>query len=132
MVFEGKVTKIKGCTLTFEADGNKYYVPAADIYSIQFGNTDEKIYTRYMKLADDDPESCMNGRHDASNHHGKTGVHVALGFLFGPFAIIGTAIAKPTPDKGKRTYEMSQNKDQFDDPEYISCYRKKAKGQLIG
>ena len=27
---------------------------------------------------------------------------------------------------------MSKNKDEFDDLEYISCYKKRAKGQLIG
>ena len=27
---------------------------------------------------------------------------------------------------------MSNNKDQFNDLEYLSCYKKKAKGQLIG
>jgi hypothetical protein len=27
---------------------------------------------------------------------------------------------------------MSRNKEQFSDPEYLSCYTKKAKGQLIG
>jgi hypothetical protein len=27
---------------------------------------------------------------------------------------------------------MSKNKDQFSDPAYLSCYKKKAKGQLIG
>ena len=46
--------------------------------------------------------------------------------------MLGTALANPTPDKGKRTYEMSKNKKHFDDLEYLSCYKKKAKGQLIG
>ena len=28
--------------------------------------------------------------------------------------------------------EQSKNKEDFDDPEYLSCYKKKAKGQLLG
>jgi hypothetical protein len=32
----------------------------------------------------------------------------------------------------KQTYMISKNKDQFNDPEYLSCYKKKAQGQLIG
>ncbi len=54
-----------------------------------------------------------------------------LGFLFGPLAIIGTALSNPTPERGKETYMMSKNKEQFSDPEYLSCYKKKAKQHLI-
>jgi len=131
-VFKGKVTKIKGCKVVFKAEGNKYVIPASEIFSIQFENTNDKVYTKYMQMGDGDPSKCMKGRLDAENFHGKKGGHVVLGFLFGPFAMLGTAIASPTPDKGKRTYMMSKNKDIFDDLEYISCYKKKAKGQLIG
>ena len=80
----------------------------------------------------EDPNNCLSGRLDAENYHGKKGGHFVLGVLFGPFAMIGTALADPTPAKGKQTYMMSENKDQFNDPEYLSCYKKKAKGQLIG
>jgi len=69
---------------------------------------------------------------DAENFHGKKGGHFVLGVLFGPFAMIGTALANPKPKKGKDTYMFSENKELFDDPMYLSCYRKKAKGQLIG
>lgn len=132
MVFEGKVKKIKDCAVVFKADGIKYVVPASEIFSIQFEDTENKIYTDYMKMADDDPNKCLNGTLDAENYHGKKGGHFALGVLFGPFAMIGTALADPTPYKGAQTLMMSKNKDQFSDPEYLSCYRKKAKGQLIG
>ncbi|MDO9615988.1 MAG: hypothetical protein Q7J86_15885 [Bacteroidota bacterium] len=86
----------------------------------------------YLKMADGDPNKCMNGRVDADNYHGKKGGHFVLGVLFGPFAMIGTALSNPTPEKGSNTFVMSKNKDQFSDPEYLSCYRSKAKGQLIG
>jgi hypothetical protein len=132
MVFEGKVTKIKDCEVVFKADGKKFIVPTSVIFSLQFENTADKIYTDYMEMADSDPNKCLNGRLDAENYHGKNGGHFVLGVLFGPFAMIGTALANPTPEKGKQTYMMSKNKDQFNDPEYLSCYKKKAKGQLIG
>jgi hypothetical protein len=38
-------------------------------------------------------------------------------------------LARVANARYKRT---SKNKDQFDDPEYLSCYKKKAKGQLTG
>jgi hypothetical protein len=80
----------------------------------------------------DNSSKCLKGQLDAENYHGKKGTHFALGVLFGPFAMIGTAVSEPTPQRGKRTLIMSKNKDQFNDPIYLSCYKKKAKGQLIG
>jgi len=132
MVFEGKVTKIKDCAVVFKANGKKYIIPASEIFSLQFENTEDKVYTDYLKLLESDPELCLKGRLDAENYHGKKGGHFVLGFLFGPFAIVGTLLSNPTPERGKETYIMSKNKEIFNDPEYLSCYRKKAKGQLIG
>ena len=73
----------------------------------------------------------MKGKLDAENYHGKKGGHFILGMAFGPFAMIGTALSNPTPEKGKRTYMMSENKANFNDLEYLSCYKKQAKRQLI-
>ena len=131
MAFEGKVHKIKECVVVFKAEGSEYVVPATDIFSIQFENTEDKVYTDFIKQSALDPNKCLNGRLDAENYHGKSGGHFILGVLFGPFAMIGTALANPTPEKGKQTYMMSKNKEQFNDLEYLTCYKKKAKGQLV-
>ena len=77
-------------------------------------------------------EKCAFGQQDAEMFHGKKGGHFVLGFLFGPFALIGTALANPTPDRGARTYMLSQHKDLFSDPAYLMCYKKKARGKLLG
>jgi hypothetical protein len=130
MAFEGKVAKIKDCSVVFKSKGSKYVIPASDIFSIQFEDTEDRVYRNYLKMAE--PNKCLDGRLDAENYHGKKGGHFALGFLFGPFAMIGTALANPTPEKGRRTLEMSSNHDLLNDLEYISCYKKKVKGQLIG
>jgi hypothetical protein len=129
MNFEGEIIRIENCSVLFKAEGKKYSVPATDIYSVRFGDTDSKIYRDYMELSD--PDKCLSARLDAENFHGKKGGHFALGFFFGPFAMIGTALANPTPYKGKNTYMMSKNKDLFNDPEYLSCYKSKAKSQLL-
>ena len=131
MVYEGKVTKIKDCEVHFNSGGQKYVIPASDIFSVQFESTTDKVFTDYLKLADSDPNKCLNGRFDAESYHGKQGLHFALGVLFGPFAMIGTAFSNPTPEKGKQTYTMSKNKDQFSDPEYMKCYKKEAKGNML-
>ncbi len=130
--FEVKVKRIKGCSVIVKANGRKFEVPATDIYSIQFENVKDKVYTGYLKMLDQDPDLCLQGKLDAENYHGKRGTHFVLGVLFGPFAMIGTAIANPTPEKGRRTYILSKNKEYFDNTEYLSCYRKRAKLQLIG
>lgn len=133
MVFKGDVKKINGCTVTFKAaDGEKYQIPASDIYSVQFENITDKVYTSYLELTEYDPDACMKGSLDADNYHGKAGLHIALGVLFGPFAIIGAAVSNPTPQNGNGTYMMSKNKELFSDPLYLSCYKKKAKGQNVG
>ena len=131
MIFKGRVTKIKNCEVFFRSLGSKYVIPASEIFSIQFEDTKNKVYTKYINLPEGE-NKCLNGQMDAENYHGKKGGHFALGFLFGPFAMVGTLLASPTPEKGKRTYLMSKNKEQFTDYEYINCYKKKAKAQLIG
>ena len=131
MIFKGEVTKIKNCEVFFRSLGNKYVIPASEIFSIQFEDTKNKVYTKYINLPEGE-NKCLNGQMDAENYHGKKGGHFALGFLFGPIAMVGTLLASPTPEKGKRTYLMSKNKEQFTDYEYINCYKKKAKAQLIG
>lgn len=130
--FIGKVKRIKKCTVVFEVDNEKYDIPASDIYSIQFGDTTDAVYRKHLELLQDDPNACLNGINDAINFHGKKGGHVLLGFLFGPFAMIGTALANPSPYKGQETPYASKNSALFTDPAYLKCYKKKAKGQLIG
>lgn len=131
MTFEGKVLKIKACTIIFKANGKKYEVPVDDISYIKFENEDDKVYTSYLEMSQTNPDACLSGSTDAANFHGKRGGHFVLGFLFGPFAIIGTALANPTPYKGKETLYLSKNQDQFNDPSYLTCYRRKAKASLI-
>lgn len=131
MVFSGKVKSVKNCAITFKAEGVKYIIPASDIFSIEFENKEDKVYINYVKSSQEDVEKCLKGRLDAENFHGKKGGHFVLGVLFGPFAMIGTALSSTSPDRGKQTYMLSENKELFSDLEYLSCYKKKAKGQLI-
>jgi hypothetical protein len=131
--FEGEVVEINNCDVHFLAtDGFVYIIPSIDIFSLCFENPSSKIYVDYLNnISNDDPDKCMKGRMDADNYHGKEGIHVALGILFGPLAIIGAAVSNPTPQKGKDTYAMSQNKDLFQDPVYLNCYTKKARNKNV-
>ncbi|MGV8093414.1 MAG: hypothetical protein AB2L24_16260 [Mangrovibacterium sp.] len=131
MAFKGKVTKISDCTVVFKSNGDKYVIPASDIYSVKFEDTKDKVYTKFMEMTDTNSNKCLMGKLDAEQYHGKKGEHFLLGALFGPFAMIGTAFSNPTPVRGKRTCLLSKNEEIFSDPEYLSCYKKKAKSQLI-
>ena len=131
MAFEGRVSRIKDCSVIFRVDGERYEIPAEDIFAIKFEDVDNRIYRNYIHSLQTNPEKCMSGTLDANNHHGKAGGHVVLGVLFGPFAVIGAAVANPTPEKGARTMMMSPNPGLFNDPAYLSCYTKKAKSQNV-
>ncbi len=131
MTFEGKVVKIKQCEVIFKAGGDRFSIPSDDIYSIKFESVTDKSYVDYVKMIETDPDLCYKGYNDADMYHGKGSLHFALGFLFGPFAMIGTAIARPEPVSGIRTYRLSENKDVFYDPSYLKCYRKKAKSNNL-
>jgi hypothetical protein len=72
-------------------------------------------------------EKCFRGQNDADMYHGKKGSHVALGVAFGGFAVLGAALAEPTPEKGLSTPMMSENKELFMDQSYRSCYIKEAR-----
>lgn len=130
MSFEGKVTKIKGCEVTFKVNHKKFTIPATEIFSIMFEDVNDEVYASYLQL--NDVEKCMKGQTDADMYHGKVGAHIAWGVLFGPFAIIGAAVANPSPHTGANTYMMSQNRELFSDPAYLMCYKKKAKGKNAG
>jgi hypothetical protein len=131
LAFEGKVKKIKSCVVVFQSGGKHFHVPAEDILALKFEDVDNPIYTDYLALSDNN-SNCLSGDLDAESYHGKKGGQFALGVLFGPFALIGTALANPTPMTGAKTAMLSKNKELFSDLEYLSCYKKKAKGQLLG
>ncbi len=131
MAFEGKVVRIKGCSVVFKAASQKYIIPASDIYCLQFEDVEDKVYTKYLALADSDPSKCLKANDDARLLHGKKGGHYMLGMLFGPFAIVGTLLSNPLPYRGKDTYMLSENRDLFKDPVYLKCYMQRAKSDLI-
>ena len=130
-VFEGKIVKIKDRTVTFKSQNVKFEIPANQIHSLQFEDVDTRIYRRYLKLEDNDPSNCLKGGSDADMLHGKNGKHFALGLIFGPFAVLGTALSYPTPEDGKETIARSKNQELFSDVEYLSCYKKKVKIKLV-
>lgn len=132
MSFEGKVLKIKGCDVFFKCEGKKYLVPAEDIFVIEFENTADPVYSSYMASDSLALERCLQGRYDAEMFHGKKGGHFILGFLFGPLAMIGTACANPTPTKAQFFDLLQMEKRKLSSPNYLHCYKQKARRKLVG
>jgi len=134
LIYTVNVTKVTKNEIEFKTNFGKYCIPAKEISLVKFQNPNNPIYTNFIKQEQqilDGQNPCTAGRNDARSFHGKKGGHIVLGALFGPFAIIGTALSNVTPEKGKYTYASSQNKDLFNNYDYISCYRKQAKSNLI-
>jgi len=128
--FTGKIKSVKGCTVKLKWNNDRLYIPLDQVEYIAFENPEDKVALDFMVSQQNN--NCLLGQQDAEMFHGKYGGHVVLGFFFGPFAMIGTAIAQPYPHRGKHTYALSKNKGLFDNPEYAICYKRKAKGRLIG
>jgi hypothetical protein len=121
--FSGEITKIKNCEIVFKMEGKKYFIPASDIYCIDFEDVNNKVLKGYKQLSGS--EKCMYGMNDAEMYH-KSGLSFAMGVLFGPFAVIGAAISNPSPLSGQNLY-LSSNKEFFNDPTYLACYSKSAR-----
>ena len=130
MEFDGIIKKINDCSCQFKVDNEKYTIPLSDVSDINVYS--DKYKDKVTNLLSNQ-DNCLNGQVDADLHHGKGGAHFALGFFTGILGIIGVAvIADPDPYSGTKTMALSKNKDDFNDPTYLSCYKKKAKGKLVG
>jgi hypothetical protein len=128
--FEGWVTSIDDKVVQFNFNQEVFNIPIVDVETIVFENTLNPLLIKFQEKCSED--ACSKGSLDAEMYHGKKGVHFALGMLFGPFSMIGTALSNPNPRNSKHTYIDSQNKDYFNNAEYLLCYKKTAKRKLIG
>lgn len=73
-------------------------------------------------------DSCHEGITDANTFHKRAGGNFALGFFFGVFGLIGTAVGNP---KMPHYYPIADTSN-LSDPTYIQCFSRKAKGKNIG
>lgn len=128
--FTGKIKSIRDCTVKFKWNRDILIIPLDQVEYLEFENADDRVALDYLALPPDN--KCLLGQQDAEMFHGKYGGHVVLGIFFGPFAMIGTAFAQPYPHRGAHTMAMSKNQALFNDPEYAQCYKRRAKGRLIG
>ncbi|WP_396193521.1 hypothetical protein [Flavobacterium sp.] len=128
--------KYKNCS---NLQGPTISLLKSDAFMITYANGSKEVFKeaapqttfQNIKSSENDLDICSKGRLDADNFHGKNGGHFILGVLFGPLAIIITSASNITPERGKLTYLMSNNKELFAHPEYNYCYKKNAKKKLL-
>jgi hypothetical protein len=74
-----------------------------------------------------DETKMLEGKLDATNFHQRGFGNFCLGFLLGPFGVVGTAIGRPrNPD-----YVMTPNKDNLSNPDYLKGYKRRARGKNV-
>ncbi|MCB2220211.1 MAG: hypothetical protein KQI35_07455 [Bacteroidetes bacterium] len=136
MQFKGEVLKIKKNKVKFLVEDLEYTIPSSDIFGIYFDKEPNPVYRELMGYANGDeltdPEKCMKAQMDVKAFHGKEFGNFALGFFFGIIGVIGCAVSSPGPQNGADTYMLSENKELFNDPAYLACYKKKARSKSVG
>lgn len=69
----------------------------------------------------------LEGKLDANLHHNRGFGNFCLGFFFGPFGVLGTAIGKPrSPD-----YVKIPKKENLENTDYLKGYEKRARGKNV-
>jgi hypothetical protein len=135
MIFKGEIIKIKKNKIIFSAEHKEYMIPNRDVFGVYFEDEDNPIYLHLLKYKDGDEYydslKCIKGRMDAKSFHGKGFGNFALGFFFGVFGLVGCIVSNPGIENGSKTKIMSQNKELFNDSEYLECYKEKAKNKSV-
>lgn len=128
-VFEGKLLHIGACDIDFKFNGESFTIPADDIALVELERMSKRRERRLARVITEEG-NCWKGTQDGSNH-GHGGGHFALGFLFGPFGVIGCALSNRTPHKSANMIS-NQNNNLWNNGEYLDCYKKSANGKAVG
>jgi hypothetical protein len=129
-IYHGEVLKIDQCKVHFKTVCQTLIIDADSIDYLKFECLDNEIYVNYINDLTL-KEKCLRGHNDAKNLYNYGIPHFILGVLFGPFTVVGTLVATPTPNKSQATMKLSENKELFGDPSYLECYKKEAKSKNL-
>lgn len=113
--------------------GPEYSIEKNMVFMITYENGKKDVFSESPSttIASTKAGPCEAGTRDAELYHRRTGTHVILGVLTGPFAAIGAALSHPTPERGRETMAKSKNKEYFQVDEYRECYQKKARSKNV-
>jgi hypothetical protein len=127
--YEGKVIAVNQCSVEFEFDDAVYAIPAQDVATVFIEDMTKRTAKKLANmLAGSD--NCWKGMNDGANH-GKQGGQFLCGVAFGAFGVIGCAVTNRTPMKSSNLALMTQNKDLWNDAEYLNCYNKEARSKAV-
>lgn len=123
--FECEILNLKNDLVKVKVDRKKLFIPIDSIVYMGFDNTRNPVAKALM---DSTMENCLKGKADAQ-YNGRGFGNFLLGFLIGPIGLIGAAAGTAKPENGAHTYEKSENRDLFQDPDYRKCYAKRQRGR---
>lgn len=127
-----EINRIQPKKVLFTFGNDTYVVPMnkIDMIYLEGSNSTFAKSAEVLNQIVSEGNPCLLGTTDAQSR-GKTTVNVIGGVLFGPFALIHKALKDFHPMKDIETITVSGNKDLVDNPNYIQCYRKKAKTKAL-
>ena len=128
-LFEGKAIAIHECSLEFEFEDAVYTIPGEDVSSLFIENISKRTSKKLSAMLAGD-NNCWKGMNDGANH-GKQGGQFLCGLAFGAFGVIGCAVTNRTPMKSSNLPLMMENKDLWNNAEYLNCYNKEAKSKAV-
>lgn len=121
--FELEQVKLSEKWLYYKHEGSFYKLSTTYVDTFY---TEEESFTQLPAY-----RKCELAESDAVNFHGKQWFYSALGFVTLGTAGLVVAVIKPKPKHGKLTNKLSDSKVLFDDPDYLTCYSKKARNQNL-
>lgn len=127
--FEGKVIAINQCSIAFEFDNAVYTIPAEDVATVFVEDMTKRTARKLANMLAGS-NNCWKGMNDGANH-GKEGGQFLCGVAFGAFGVIGCAVTNRTPMRSSNMALMMENKDLWNDAEYLNCYNKEAKSKAV-
>lgn len=127
-----EINRIQRNKVLFTLGNDAYVVPMGkiDMIYLDGANSTFAKSAEVLNQIVSKENPCLLGTTDAQSR-GKTTVNVIGGMLFGPFALIHKALKDFHPMKDIETVAVSSNRDLVDNPNYIQCYRKKARTKAL-
>jgi hypothetical protein len=115
--------------LTYTHRHQTITVSPSDVLLIEVDPDNTTIIEKLRLNYQENPlAACEIGKADAIAYHNRGFGNFCLGFFFGAFGVIGTAVGTPrSPD-----YVKIPIKENLQNPEYLKCYEKKARGKNVG
>lgn len=151
---KAKVIKIGQDEIEYKKCDNRtgptYTIKKSEVFYIKYPNGTKEIINPNANTSSNNPvsqnttkdnsasnsnsSSASNfekGKTDAQLFHKKIFGHIVLGLFLGIIGLICAALSSPSPYKDSQCAMLSQNKNLFNDPDYLRGYKRQARTQNV-